>query len=309
MSSGSMPAVRIARIAATAAIDAVVSCAAATRRSRMPGAGDDPLVGRVDHPLEVGVRQHLRRGVAAPAGDMGVARDVAHSGSTSISGCLALTSVPLSGMTWTTRPARSDLISLNSFIASMRPMTWPTATSPPTVTYGAEPGAGERVEDAGQRRLDRRAWPGRPGRDRPRPARRGPPPSAGAARPAPPASATGRRDRGRLAQDEPGPAGLDLELGQVRAVEQGRQPVDEREQRGVAVVVDRRLGRAPAVGRRPPSGVCPVVGHPSHRVKTRAVFWPPKPNELLSATRISRGARDVRRQVEALGAPGRGRRG
>ncbi len=36
MSSGSMPAVRIARIAATAAIDAVVSCAAATRRSRMP---------------------------------------------------------------------------------------------------------------------------------------------------------------------------------------------------------------------------------------------------------------------------------
>ncbi len=36
MSSGSMPAVRIARIEATAAIDAVVSLAAATRRSRMP---------------------------------------------------------------------------------------------------------------------------------------------------------------------------------------------------------------------------------------------------------------------------------
>ena len=36
ISSGSIPAVRIARIAATAAIDAVVSWAAATRRSRIP---------------------------------------------------------------------------------------------------------------------------------------------------------------------------------------------------------------------------------------------------------------------------------
>ena len=36
MSSGARPAVRIARSAATAAIDAVVSFAAATRRSRMP---------------------------------------------------------------------------------------------------------------------------------------------------------------------------------------------------------------------------------------------------------------------------------
>ena len=36
MSSGSIPAVRIARKDATAAIEAVVSWAAATRRSRMP---------------------------------------------------------------------------------------------------------------------------------------------------------------------------------------------------------------------------------------------------------------------------------
>jgi hypothetical protein len=36
MSSGSRPAVRIARRDATAAMDAVVSCAAATRRSRIP---------------------------------------------------------------------------------------------------------------------------------------------------------------------------------------------------------------------------------------------------------------------------------
>jgi hypothetical protein len=36
MSSGSIPAVLIARSDATAAIEAVVSCAAATRRSRIP---------------------------------------------------------------------------------------------------------------------------------------------------------------------------------------------------------------------------------------------------------------------------------
>ena len=36
MSSGSMPAVRMARRPATAAIEAVVSWAAATRRSRIP---------------------------------------------------------------------------------------------------------------------------------------------------------------------------------------------------------------------------------------------------------------------------------
>ena len=71
MSSGSMPAVRIARRPATAAIEAVVSWAAATRRSRMPVRDRDPLVGRVDHPLEVGVREDLGRRVPAPAGDVG----------------------------------------------------------------------------------------------------------------------------------------------------------------------------------------------------------------------------------------------
>ena len=53
MSSGSMPAVRMARSEATAAIDAVVSL----RRGDAPladaGPRHDPLVGRVDHPLEV----------------------------------------------------------------------------------------------------------------------------------------------------------------------------------------------------------------------------------------------------------------
>ena len=109
MSSGSMPAVRMARRRGDGG----------HRGGRLVGRGDppladagpadDPLVGRVDHPLEVGVGQDLRRGVAAPAGDVRVARVRAHSGSTSISGCLALTSAPLSATTRTTRPARSRL--------------------------------------------------------------------------------------------------------------------------------------------------------------------------------------------------------
>src|SRR5205814_8060997 len=63
--------------------------------------------------------------------------------STSIRGCFALTNAPLSGITLTTRPARSDLISLKSFIASISPITCPTATSRPAATKAAEPGAGE----------------------------------------------------------------------------------------------------------------------------------------------------------------------
>src|SRR6185369_6051047 len=101
---------------------------------------------------EVGVREDLGRGIPAPAGDVSAGHGrgdgpdglgVVHSGSTSIRGCFALTRAPLSGTTLTTRPARSDLISLKSFIASIRPMTWPTATSRPTATNAAEPGAGE----------------------------------------------------------------------------------------------------------------------------------------------------------------------
>jgi hypothetical protein len=92
----------------------------------------------------------MRRRVAAPAGDVGVPGWTAHSGSTSISGCFALTSDPLSGTTRTTRPARSDFISLNSFIASIRPITWPTATSPPTWTYGALPGADPYVREGSE---------------------------------------------------------------------------------------------------------------------------------------------------------------
>ena len=112
------------------------------RRGHMPladpGAADDPLVVGVDHALEVRVGQDLGRGIAAPAGEPdGVGRGGRggrHAGSTSISGCLALTSAPLSEQMRTTRPARSLLISLNSFMASIRPMIWPTDTWSPTAT-------------------------------------------------------------------------------------------------------------------------------------------------------------------------------
>jgi len=43
-----------------------------------------------------------------------------------MSGCLAFTSFPVSATIRTTLPATSDLISLNSFMASIRPMTCPT---------------------------------------------------------------------------------------------------------------------------------------------------------------------------------------
>ena len=67
MSSGSMPAVRIARSAGHRG----------HRRGRLvggrdppladPGAATDPLVGRVDHLLEVVVRQDLRPARSGPS--------------------------------------------------------------------------------------------------------------------------------------------------------------------------------------------------------------------------------------------------
>ena len=47
------------------------------------------------------------------------------------------------------------------------------------------------------------------------------------------------------------------------------------------------------------------VGHAVHRLKMSAVFWPPNPNELLSATRIVARRRHVGGQVEP-GASGSG---
>ena len=80
------------------------------------------------------------------------------------------------------------------------------------------------------RRRRRRRWPGRP-----------PPSPAGGD------AATPRRRSApgpRLAEHEAGAAGLDLELGQVGAIEQGREPVDEAEQLEIVVVAGRRTGRA-----------------------------------------------------------------
>src|SRR5688500_9931367 len=45
-----------------------------------------------------------------------------------------------------TVPDASDLISLNSFIASMRPRTCPEATSSPAATYGRAPGDGAEYQ-------------------------------------------------------------------------------------------------------------------------------------------------------------------
>ena len=74
------------------------------------------------------------RGVGAPARHMDSGQRARHHGSTSISGCFALTSLPDSATMRTTLPAWSDLISLNSFMASIRPMTCPTVMCCPTAT-------------------------------------------------------------------------------------------------------------------------------------------------------------------------------
>ena len=165
MSSGSMPAVRIARSPATAPIDAVVSWA------RRPGArGCRSATGstrRTCRPSARGRRWSGPRRRVPPQPVTWASSGRASQGSTSMSGCLALTNVPLSGTTRTTRPARSDLISLKSFIASMSPTTWPTATSRPTSTNGADPG-GRRVPDAGERRRHRGRRAGRLGGAAPR---------------------------------------------------------------------------------------------------------------------------------------------
>src|SRR5207302_642166 len=115
----------------------------------------DPFVAGLHHRRKLVVGEDSRRRVHPPSGDQRVGR---HSlwclhgggrctfdgqlGSTSSSGCWRFTSVPVSARTRVTVPAMSDLISLKSFIASIRPTTWPPATSPPALTYGLAPGDG-----------------------------------------------------------------------------------------------------------------------------------------------------------------------
>ena len=120
----------MARLAAIAPSVAVVSCGRRDAALADAGARADPLVGRVDELLQVRVGEPALRGVHAPAGDADAPRQ-AHAGSTSMSVVFALTSVPFSAAMRFTVPVTSLLISLNSFIASMRPMTWPALTWPP----------------------------------------------------------------------------------------------------------------------------------------------------------------------------------
>ena len=67
MSSGWSPATAMARLPAMAASVAVVSWAAATRRSRMPVRETIHSSDGVDELLQVGVGQHTLGGVGTPA--------------------------------------------------------------------------------------------------------------------------------------------------------------------------------------------------------------------------------------------------
>ena len=215
-------------------------------------------------------------------------------------------------MTLTTRPARSHLISLNSFIASISPMTWPTATSPPTLDVRCRPGRRRAVEDPGQRRLDRRL-------DRSRgasrlvdgsPGRRRRPSAAGGGLP----RLTRRLDGHRrsptacAARARSRPTRPPARSGRER-VEEVREPVDQREQ-AASPSSWRELVWSGCLGRRSmaasASGATargwPARPSSLNRLKTSAVFWPPNPNELLSAARTRRDACDVRGQVQP-GAP------
>ena len=71
----------------------------------------------------------IRDGAYIPhPGDHGPGRG--HVRRTSYNGCWRFTRVPLSARKRLTVPATSDLISLNSFMASMRPTTWPASHFP-----------------------------------------------------------------------------------------------------------------------------------------------------------------------------------
>ena len=215
-----------------------------------------------------------------------------------MSGCFALTSAPLSATTRTTRPARSDLISLNSFIASISPIDLADGDLAADLRRTArEPGAGERVPDAGQRRLDRRA----------RRAAAGSGPVAGVSpapaavgvgrprrRPAPPGA--GQRDR--LAQDErrcrrPRPrarSGRERSRSSAEAVDRGRAA-------GVgAGGRPRRAARSSrASGARAASAGAGVVGHAVPPPEDEGGVLAAEPERVAERRSGARGAaRDVR---------------
>ena len=151
------------------------------------------------------------------------------------------------------------------------------------LTDGRAGGAGSRPAAARRPACARRRPPSPPG-------------GRGGDRGAAPGDAGLAQDRGRSRR-------LDLELGQVGAVEQPGQPVDEREQSTVAVVAGRRRARRDARRRRV-TPVRPAAGRP------RSCLPPPEdegrvlaaePERVAERDPDRRGcAADVRRQVEAL---------
>ena len=102
------------------------------------GARGNPFVARLHDLLKIGIRQDRGRHLMPPAGDMrGAVRQLRASGrptnallvhvatthgSSSMIGDFDFTRRPFSATMRSTRPALSDLISLKSFIASIRPI-------------------------------------------------------------------------------------------------------------------------------------------------------------------------------------------
>ena len=190
---------------------------------------------------------------------------------------------------------------------------------------GRRPGAGRGVEDPRERREDGGAGrsrggcvggggAGRPGGSArrgeagPRQPRRSPRRMPGADRPGrpaalrrtmpvPPASTSSsvRSLRSRSAARRSTSARSDASPPAVprrlpRAGPRRRPGAGPRDRRGISA--GRGAGSA-AIRASRPAGACDrrSSGHASHRRKTRALFWPPKPNELLTATRIGRRGR------------------
>ena len=240
-------------------------------------------------------------------------------------GCLALTSVPLSGTTWVDPPGQVALDLVEQLHRLDEADDLADGDLAADLHVRCRAGGRRRVEDAGQRGLDRR-WFRRARCTRRRPSlvhgRR-----AGRRRRRRRPQRPGRNDRGRTRADglrRMRPVPPDSTSSSVRS-DRSSRPASRsmsasRVASAIAVVGGgpdgvgrRRRRRRRCLGRRRDGAWADrlqgVLGHASHRRKTRAVFWPPNPNELLRAIRTSRRAADVRGQVQSPRRPGPGRSG
>ena len=174
-----------------------------------------------------------------------------------------------------TVPATSDLISLNSFIASISPTTWPADTSPSELDVRARTRRRGAVPDPGQRGGDE-AMAGRRLAER-----------AGGRRCTRGSGSGGERAvRGRVASRT-------MSRRPRPPARPGRSPRTARRQR-----VDRgQDGDRCLIGRRRP-----------YRRKTSVALCPPKPKALLIAVSMGTDARDVGDVVEVALGVGRCRR-